>query len=73
MPGLLPKLVAIYGQDRVVDVFEGTALAEPAKQHGLGGYVVRGVLPQQQVTQWHADLESSCRNWHSFMAVALLS
>ena len=57
MPGLLPKLVDMYGQSRVVDVFEGTGLAGLAQQHGFGGYVVRSVLPQEQVARWHDELD----------------
>ena len=57
MSSLLPRLVDRYGQDRVVDVFEGTRLAEPAKHYGFGGYVVRAVLPTQQVSQWHDPID----------------
>ena len=57
MSSLLPRLVDRYGQDRVVDVFEGTRLAEPAKHYGFGGYVVRAVLPTQQVSQWHDEID----------------
>ena len=56
MPGLLPKLVDVYGQARVVDVFEGTGLAEQAQHYGFGGYVVRGALSLEQVSQWHDEM-----------------
>ena len=57
MPSLLPKLVDMYGQARVVDVFEGTGLAGPAQHYGFGGCVVRTVLTTEQVSQWHDEME----------------
>ena len=59
MPSLLPKLVEVYGQARVVDVFEGTGLAGPANTHGFGAYVVRGVLSPDLVLSGIMLLNSS--------------
>ena len=60
MPGLLlPKLVDRYGRGRVVDVFQDTGMEPHAQELGLGGYVVRGVLPPEQCAHWHETLEKS--------------
>ena len=59
MAGLLAKLQACYGSDRVVDVFQGTGMEPIARELNIGGYVVRNVLPSEKIATWHRDLEDS--------------
>ena len=56
MSGLLDKLREVYGEHRVVDVFQGTGMEQYAEKLGLGGYVVCGVLPPEQCANWHKTL-----------------
>ena len=59
MASLLANLVASYGPDRVVDVFENTGMAQNAKDLNIGCYVVRSVLPSAQLAAWHQALTDS--------------
>ena len=53
MADFLKKLVACYGQERVVDVFAGTGIEPEARRLNMGCYVVRGVLTSQHQREWH--------------------
>ena len=59
MASILANLVACYGADRVVDVFENTGMAQHARDLNIGCYVVRGVLPSAQLAAWHQALQDS--------------
>ena len=59
MSGLLDKLREVYGEHHVVDVFQGTGMAEHKERLGLGGYVVRGAVPHEQCAHWHKKLEDT--------------
>ena len=59
MSGLLPTLVQIYGELRVVDVFKGTGMEDHTERLGLGGFVVRGAVPHEQCAPWHKQLEDT--------------
>ena len=59
LPGLLPKLLEVYGPGRVVDVFKETGLEEPAHRLGVGGYVVRNALSDDEAANWHRTLHHS--------------
>ena len=59
MSGLLDKLREVYGRHRVVDVFQGTGMEQHKERLGLGAYVVRGALPDEQCATWHTSLEDS--------------
>ena len=48
MSGLLPLLVQTYGGQRVVDVFKGTGMEQHKERLGIGAYVVRGALEDEQ-------------------------
>ena len=57
MSGLLPKLVAHYGEDRVVDVFEGTGIKGHAQTLRFGLYVVRNAFSQETSNRWKIKME----------------
>ena len=59
MSGILTKLEARFGRNRVVDVFANTGMALKAQELNIGCYVVRGVLPPEQLEGWHQQLEDS--------------
>ena len=59
MAGILAKLQACYGPDRVVDVFKGTGIKSKARDLNMGAYVIRNVLPPEQLAIWHQALEDS--------------
>ena len=59
MAGILTKLQACYGPDRVVDVYQGTGMEPKARELNIGGYVVRGVLPPKTIADWHELLVNS--------------
>ena len=59
MAGFLANLRARYGHDRVVDVFQNTGMEPRARQLNIGAYVVRKVLPPEQIADWHRDLTDS--------------
>ena len=59
MAGILAKLQACYGPDRVVDVFKGTVIESKARDLNMGAYVIRNVLPPEQLAIWHQALEDS--------------
>ena len=59
MSGILTKLEARFGRNRVVDVFENTGMALRARDLNIGAYVVRGVLSPEQLEGWHQDLTGS--------------
>ena len=76
MASLLANLVASYGPDRVVDVFESTRMAQNAKDLNIGCYVVRDVLTSAQLNAWHEALTDSVifiANTKGTRAVDLLS
>ena len=57
--GFLAILRARYGHERVVDVFQNTGMEPRARQLNIGAYVVRKVLPPEQIADWHRDLTDS--------------
>lgn len=57
MAGFLAYLEARYGRERVVNVFEGTGMESTSREHYIGGYVVRGVLPPEKLDPWRQYLE----------------
>ena len=59
MAGILAKLQACYGPDRVVDVFKGIGIESKARDLNMGAYVIRNVLPPEQLAIWHQALEDS--------------
>ena len=59
MADFLKTLVACYGQERVVDVFAGTGIAQEARNLNMGCYVVRRVLTSEQQLEWHQDLSNA--------------
>ena len=59
MAGFLANLQARYGHDHVVDVFQNTGMEPRARQLNIGAYVVRRVLPPEQIDDWHRDLTDS--------------
>ena len=59
MAGFLANLRACYGHERVVDVFQNTGMEPRARQLNIGAYVVRRVLPPEQIDDWHRDLTDS--------------
>ena len=59
MSGILTKIEARYGRNRVVDVFENTGMALKARDLNIGCYVVRGVLTSAQLAAWHQALTDS--------------
>jgi len=59
MSGILTKLEARFGRNRVVDVFANTGMALKAQELNIGCYVVRGVLSPEQLEGWHQQLEDS--------------
>ena len=59
MAGFLANLRARYGHERVVDVFQNTGMEPRARQLNIGAYVVRDVLPPEQIADWHKTLVNS--------------
>ena len=59
MSAILTKLEARFGRNCVVDVFANTGMALKAQELNIGCYVVRGVLPPEQLEGWHQQLEDS--------------
>ena len=59
LPGLHAKLLAVYGPARVVDVFKDTGMEQEARRLGIGGYVVRNAISDEQAASWHQALTGS--------------
>ena len=53
------KLLEVYGPARVVDVFRETGMEQKALQLGIGGYVVRNAISDEQAANWHGALTGS--------------
>ena len=58
-PGRHAKLLEVYGPARVVDVFRETGMEQKALQLGIGGYVVRNAISDEQAANWHGALTGS--------------
>ena len=53
------RLLEVYGAGRVVNVFKDTGMEEMAFQLGIGGWVVRNAISDEQAANWHGELTSS--------------
>ena len=49
-------LLEHYGQQQVVDVFKDIGMAQPAADHGMGAWVVRGAIGEEDTLEWHRQL-----------------
>ena len=75
MADFLKTLVACYGQERVVDAFAGTGIAQEARNLNMGCYVVRGVLTSERCDAWHGALTdplTSISNSYGVRSVELM-
>ena len=52
-------LLKHYGQQAVVDVLEDIGMAQPAADHGMGAWVVRGAIGEEDTLEWHRQLIDS--------------
>ena len=48
----LSNLQSLFGEDRVEDALEGTALADLGREHNFGLYVVRAAIPADAAKEW---------------------
>ena len=62
----LSNLQSSFGEDRVEDALEGTALADLGRKHNFGLYVVRAAIPADAAKEWmqqsKIDIEAIAAN-----------
>ena len=52
----LSNLQSLFGEDRVEDALEGTALADLGRKHNFGLYVVRTAIAADAAKEWMQQL-----------------
>ena len=59
LQGFHERLLAAYGPGRVVNVFQDTGMEARALELGIGAWVVRNAISDEQAASWHQALTGS--------------